>query len=247
MNLPNFGTKMMLSKSMKYLCVLATMLASLAAAAQVKLSIHTKDSVAFFLFVQNQKVNNWPCTDITIAELKPGKQSIKVAMGSENGPLIEQPVNWKDRTHVSYEIRPVKGQMRIMPVAEAVYQAPLNTAVDSAMVVTPAIESEPIDKGCEAPTNGEVLSALKESLGRENFESKKVILVQQHLNAGCFTVDQLRSVLAMFELEESKLQVVQAAKGHIYNREQLSKLEEEFLLEKNKQRVRALVAGWKTE
>lgn len=216
---------------------------------QVRFSLHSADSLPFILFLQGQQVNNMACHDITLADINSGKTQVKVNFGLNSDKVIDQVLNLKDQTQVGYEIRMVKNAWKLVLANEANYTGNSQVLIDSTQVAVD-MPSAPIPAesgGCGAPMNSVDFDHLKRQLSEMHFEAKKVDTIKIVISSNCMSVEQLRYLLANLEMEENKLHILSACKGHVSDVSRLSSVTEDFFLEKNKQKARAILDNWNSQ
>lgn len=99
------------------------------------------------------------------------------------------------------------------------------------------------DVGCEGLCSDSDFRIFTDQLKGAIFESKKLESMKSFVSTHCISVDQLRFLMAQLELEDNRFKLLEAGLNQIYDRDFLKTVEEDFFLEKNKQRVKALING----
>jgi len=233
----------LLNQPMKYLMLLAALCAFVSTFAQSKLTLQANDSLAFRCSIDGNEVNSLPLSELTIPGLAPGKREILLSFA--NGTQHKQILTLKDKLDHHFELREVKGTWRFTLNSEVSFSpVPLNglnsgEVSDSLVIVK--VESYTGSVGCENPATESEFEALKRHIEATTFEMKKVEKMKNFLMLSCVRVDQLRYMLAILEIEDSKLKVLQAAQGHIFDTDHIQSVLDDFFLEKNKEKARSII------
>lgn len=84
---------------------------------------------------------------------------------------------------------------------------------------------------CPWPIKPEVLTNLKGDINTQTLEDSKLEIAKekaQYIDSLCITVDQLREVLILFEYEETKLDFAKHIAPHIFDIDNIGKLNDVF-------------------
>lgn len=212
--------------------------------AQSKISIRAADSLAFYLTVNNEKINNKSCADITVLPVNSGKTTVRIDFANPQIAGFEQVVELKSLVFQQFEIRKPKNKFLLFQFAESKIADSLNVLLNAPEADSIFIPVEKNDysgvKKCESPMNAEEFNALKKSLEKQTFEYKKLEILKSTLALQCITVEQLRFVITKLELEDNKVKIVELSKDNIYDFDRAASIAEDFFLERNKNKVKSL-------
>lgn len=213
---------------------------------QVKTSLFGPDSLPFLFCIDQITINQVPCTDITVPSQSLGKHILQVTLPGDR--VIQQNVIWKSAGTYIYEIKEVKGVLKIALNSESILTvtptpsappAPAVTQVDSIPPAPPVYSG---NIGCSDPLKDATFEELLHQSTSQTFESRRTAWWLSQLGPHCLKVNQLEAVLSDVELEENRLQLLDNLVSHTYDRDNLSSLLPLFLLEKNKQKAQSMIS-----
>lgn len=207
---------------------------------QVKLRISAPDSLSFFAIVNENPINSRSITDITWTQNELGKIKFKISFESTSFNPFEQIIELKSGNFYQFEIRKIKNKLLLFEIAESKYDF-IVVKTDSMSLAKE--EKEVFYTGqtqCESPLKLEEFEALKNRMTQSRFESQKVEELKKIVLLECLNVDQLRTLLSYLELEDNKIKLLEQAKPKIYDIDRSNLFIQDFLLERNKNRVKVL-------
>ncbi|MCC6600298.1 MAG: DUF4476 domain-containing protein [Crocinitomicaceae bacterium] len=213
--------------------------------AQSRVTISSPDSLAFILTINDQKINNVPCTSITIERISAGKTTISMSCGTDRTLVINQQVMLKDQYHTTLDLRKIKNEFKVAMVSEvSVFFAPVlsTDSLTNRTAAVPVTSEYTGKKGCETPADPIVFKELKSDLKGVHFESQKLKMMIVFCSSHCILTDQLYFLLSKLELEENKMSLLENSHKHIYDLDHIDRLSDLFFLEKNRKRVQELGA-----
>lgn len=222
--------------------------------AQTRLSIKAADSLDFIFTFNQVAVNQLPVLSITLDKLPAGKHNIKVAVPSHPEIVIDQVLTLKKNTSVYYDIEKSKGVYKLVLKSESTLMfaenTPTNqpsTAQNLMNIPTPieAVDSSSSvqnnNSGCQSPVHPEDFEQMIAEVNAHFFETKKLDVMKNFLMHHCVRVEQLRFMMSKLSLEDYKYDLLKTSLTHIYDRDKLKSVENDFFLEKNKARVYQLL------
>tara|TARA_B100000963_G_C22190327_1_gene478503 strand:- start:165 stop:569 length:405 start_codon:yes stop_codon:yes gene_type:complete len=83
--------------------------------------------------------------------------------------------------------------------------------------------------GCSGTLNN--TAQLFENINKEYFSSNKLALAKKELAKGCYTVNEIKKIISLFEYDDQKLELSMLSFNYIYDIENFKKLENLFLLQ----------------
>ncbi|MFN8699460.1 MAG: DUF4476 domain-containing protein [Flavobacteriales bacterium] len=213
--------------------------------AQSRLTLTASDSLAFMCSLDGKAVSSTLLSSLTIPGIAAGKHQIKVTFS--NGSSHEQLLTLKDKMHHSYLLSENKGIWMFVISSEANYQPAMLTglavAEDSTVVAETPEEDYDGVTGCAVPCSVPEFDMLKNELGNTFFEIKKLEKMKSFALTTCLRVDQLRFLLTQLEVEDNRLRLLEQAVNSIYDTSRLPLVLDDFFLEKNKERARAIISS----
>lgn len=212
---------------------------------QSRFSISGPDSLAFRCTIDGEEITNRHVTSLTVAGITPGKKTIRVVFF--NGTFIEQIIPLKNNFHSAYSISELKGNWRLNLSSESGYtpseMSGLPETLAQVSVASPEIVDSVSNPGCPAPCSANDFERLKKELQDTRFQTARFEQMKAFCAANCLRVDQLRYLLAVLETEDQKLRLLEIVIGRIYDTERLSSIEDDFFLEKTKEKVRHMLGN----
>lgn len=85
--------------------------------------------------------------------------------------------------------------------------------------------------GCPYPMSANDYYAAKSSISSKDFESTKLDIAKQVTNSNCFTADQIKEIMGLFDFEASKLEYAKYAYSHCYDKGNYFKVNDAFEFE----------------
>jgi len=85
--------------------------------------------------------------------------------------------------------------------------------------------------GCGWPMSSTEFTDVKKSIEAKSFEDSKMTLAKQVGANRCFTVDQVKSLMALFSFEDSKLDIAKFAYDRTYDIDNYYKVNDAFTFE----------------
>lgn len=229
------------------LLALSLLFSSLSSTSQVKVTIFGADSLPFLFAIDQNAINQVACTEITVPFQTIGKHILQATL--PGNIVLQQNITWKSPGTYVYEIKEVKGALKIALNSESLLTAvsspsplpaPVPVVLDSLPTPAPPVYSGVI--GCPEPLSDTVFDELIKTSHAQSFESRRTTWWITQLSSQCLKVDQLNAVLSDVELEENRLQLLENLVGNIYDRDHLTNLIPLFLLEKNKFKAQAMIS-----
>ncbi|MEZ4799643.1 MAG: DUF4476 domain-containing protein [Flavobacteriales bacterium] len=210
--------------------------------AQSKIEFRSADTLAFFIKIEGQKVNILPSSDLSFLWNKPGKQSFNIKFADSRIATFDQVLEIKPASYQVFELKKIKGIFQFFMISETAFVFPqfeLQDSIPEDSVALPINVYQGATR-CEAPIKDTDFAILKDNLNKSNFEFKKVAYLEKTIGEHCFRVEQLRYLISHLELEDNKLKIVELAVDHLYDFDRASLIAEDFFLERNKTKVKAL-------
>lgn len=225
---------------MKYSFLLVFFGFVIAGSAQVKIRVSAPDSLSFLLLCGEKNITNTEVTDVTWTQNETGKIKFKVSFLELKFQAFEQILDLKSGNFYQWEIRKIKNKLLLFQVAESKYDF-LVVEKDSIPEQSPTPTE--VYKGqlqCEIPLNEQEFEALQNRMNLCRFETQRVEELKKIVLLECLTVSQLRTLLNFMELEDNKIKLLEQAKPRIYDIDRSHLFQEDFLLERNKNRLKVL-------
>lgn len=214
---------------------------------QSKISLSTKDTLSFLLQLNDIPVNQMHCTQLSVYPVKDGKTKLRLEFLNPSVAPLEQWIDIKAATFHQFEIRKVKTKLQIFQIAES------KTAdtLASFILLTETPENGPVNissepkytgqKKCDDPISEEEFSALKSQLGEMTSELKKFEILKGIVSLNCLKVEHIRYFISTLELEDYKVRIVEMGKDRIFDFDRAPGIAEDFLLERNKNKVKSML------
>jgi len=220
--------------------VIFFVLIGLGVGAQSKVAFHAPDSMTFLLSLNDVFVNNIPVSDITIVPVNAGKTKVKMTFANESVGTLEQILEIKDKSFLEYEVRKVKNKLQFFLLAESPLL--ITSAMDSTLAADSAATQHAIPEysgssKCSEPMNEVDFAHVKTELGKCNFE----LTPFDYLKKTIPDQDQLRYLLSQLDMEDNKLKILELAKPSIYDFDRAQTITEDFFLERNKIKAKAIL------
>lgn len=219
-------------------------LIGLNAGAQSKVAFHAPDSMTFVLSLNDVSVNNLPVSDIAIVPVVAGKTKVKMTFSNESIGTLEQILDIKDKFFLEYEVRKVKNKLQFFLLAESpllVTEAmDLTLAADSAAAQA-SIPEYSGASNCTSPLNEVDFAHVKMELSKCSFELTRLEYLKKAIPDQCWKVDQLRFLLSQLDMEDNKIKILELAKPSIYDFDRAQTIVEDFFLERNKIKAKAIL------
>lgn len=210
--------------------------------AQSKIEFRSADSLAFFLKIESQKVNILPSSDFSFLWNQAGKQNFNIEFADSRWSTFDQVLDIKANSNQVFELKKVKGIFQFFMISETAFQFPqfeIQNTIPEDSVALPINVYQGATK-CESPIKDTEFALIKDNLNKSNFEFKKVAYLEKTIVQHCFRVEQLRYLISHLELEDNKLKIVELAVDHLYDFDRADLISEDFFLERNKTKVKAL-------
>lgn len=229
---------------MKGTIVIFFVLIGLGVGAQSKVAFHAPDSMTFLLSLNDVFVNNIPVSDIAIVPVNAGKTKVKMTFANESVGTLEQILEIKDKSFMEYEVRKVKNKLQFFLLAESpllITEAmDLTLAADSAAAQAAIPEYSGSSK-CSAPMNEVDFAHVKTDLAKCNFELTRFDYLKKTIPDQCWKVDQLRFLLSQLDMEDNKMKILELAKPSIFDFDRAPMIVDDFFLERNKIKAKAIL------
>lgn len=232
--------------------ILMILVGALQSNAQTKFGVSAVDSMAFLLQLNGQQINQWPVVSMTLPNIASGKTNVSLTFPQRPDLKVTADFDFKPNSVVFYEVVKLKGKFKLQLVSESVSATPLAVTVQAQPSAPNAVEvaSAMVDSvavvletgACENVTNTEEFESLKASLKDIAFENRRFEKMKLFVEGHCLKVDQLRYLMAQLNTEELKVKLLESGMGHVYDPQRLGAVEEDVFLERNKRRVKELVA-----
>lgn len=97
--------------------------------------------------------------------------------------------------------------------------------------------------GCPMPMNSGDFNTAKESIRSKSFESTKLEIAKQITDANCFTAQQIKELVMVFEFEATKLEYAKYAFPHCYDKNNYYKVNDAFTFEASMTELSSFVKG----
>lgn len=97
--------------------------------------------------------------------------------------------------------------------------------------------------GCPMPMNSNDFNTAKESIRSKTFESTKMEIAKQITDANCFTSQQIKELVQVFEFEATKLEYAKYAFPHCYDKNNYYKVNDAFGFEASMTELSNYVKG----
>ena len=97
--------------------------------------------------------------------------------------------------------------------------------------------------GCPYPMNQTDFYSAKSSISSKDFESTKLDIAKQVTNSNCFTADQIKEIMGLFDFEASKLEYAKYAYGHCYDKGNYFKVNDAFEFETSISELQDYIGG----
>lgn len=213
--------------------------------AQSKITISAPDSLPFLAVWNNVAINQHPALSVTFREENTGKIPVQLSFPSRTDIAIQQTLTIKAQMAIVYEVSVVKGQHKLVPASENSYvfesASPMATPPFTPLNDSTSISDAAVSANANIPSNT-AYEELKQAIAQQTFESRKLQLMTTYLQTEKLNVDQLRYLMAQLSLEDRKLELLRIALPSIPDKSRLTEVTEEFLLDKNKEKARELLA-----
>jgi len=177
------------------------------------------------------QATNLPVLGITLYDVDAGKSTLTARLFNTDSVIISQQFMLKPKTHSTFELREVKGVLRIVPVSETEFVAIKSAPAEKELPIDVATPVESAAPPYHMSTN--LFLALKEELEQIQFEGKKLNRMKNYVAVNALSTNQLRQLMSYLELEENKIKMLEAAWPMITDKAQFEFAAQDFLLEKN--------------
>lgn len=236
----------MRNKTLSIILLLTAFLVSTLLSSQTRVSIKAPDSLAFVVYVNDQKVNNIPCLSITFDQSEFGKINFKTEFPGHEKSNFTQSLSLKKNSSTFYEIEKYKGSMKLALKSESALEVSITSAANTASIGSqeitsdiPAIASDSTSgsvagTGCSPEVSAELYQEMIQAVKENFFESRKLELMKNFISQNCVRVEQLRFMMSNLSMEDNKIILLKASNGRISDVNNLKKVEEDFFLQKNK-------------
>jgi Domain of unknown function (DUF4476) len=203
---------------------------------QTKVTISAPDSLPYIAVWNGVQLNQVAVNSITFQESISNKVPVQINFPSHPELNITQSIQLKANYAVILEPGLVKGVPKLVPASETSYQfTASNKVVQNIPVVLDTLALE------QAQLELDAYEELKIALSNQNFEARKMPLIETYLQQHVINVDQLRFILAQISMEDRKLEILRQAVPKVTDRKRLREMTDEFLLDKNKMKAEELI------
>jgi hypothetical protein len=203
---------------------------------QTKVTISAPDSLPYIAVWNGVQMNQVALNSITFQEAVVSKVPVQISFPTHPEWNITQSIQLKANQAIVLEPNLVKGVPKLVPASEMSYQftSPTNALQNTPVVLdTVALENAQMEL--------EAYEQLKIALNNQNFEARKMPLIESYLQQHWVNVDQLRFILAQISMEDRKLDILRQALPKVTDRSRLPEMMDEFLLDKNKMKAQELI------
>jgi hypothetical protein len=209
------------------------------------LTIDAPDSLAFLLTINDKPVNQYPIVSVTFNSPVSGKTNLKVEFPTKPVLNFTQIVNIKKGSNAAYTIERFKGALKLVLSSETIL-TPEETA-SAAEEITPVYAdtmANPVPhNGCENLVDEQLYQDMIVAVDGQHFESKKLSVMSEFALVNCIRTDHLRYMLSKLSQEDNKLVLLQSAKQHIYDRNNLPEAANDFFLARNKAKAIEIISS----
>ena len=215
-------------------------LAALGLEAQSKLVVNAPDSLSFLLFVDEVQMNTVPVSSIHISKLTVGKHNVKVMVQAHESIAL---LNAKNLVSYSYNTALINGKLELVPSGELKLQAKAFQSWSNGAM--PAIQEDNVyvgKKGCENATAAATVDSLVSVLKSKSFDLERKMLARMHLESGCFFAKDIVKIISTVELEENRMDCIQAGLQQVYDLESVNLLLDLVILERNREAIRQKIS-----
>ncbi len=97
--------------------------------------------------------------------------------------------------------------------------------------------------GCPWPMSASEFNDAKTSIGSKNFEDMRLSIAKQVATDRCFTVEQVKGIMGLFNFEDSKLDFAKFAYDHTYDVSNYFKVNDAFTYESSIEELDTYIKG----
>ncbi len=230
----------------KYLLVIIVLLSVTSMGiAQCRLSIEAPDSLAYLLTINDRRVNDYPIVSVTFNITTFGKTNLKVDFPNRQALSFTQIITLKKGSNAVYSIERSKGALKLVLSSESLLTIE-ETATASEEIVDILADSaaNPIKhNGCENLADEQLYQDMIVVVDGQHFESKKLSVMSEFASTHCIRTDHLRYMLSKLSQEDNKIALLAVAKEHIYDRDNLPEVSNDFFLARNKAKAIEIISS----
>ncbi len=241
---------------LKSLLIAIGLIGQLSLTAQItnNISIKSTDSTCFFVFINDILQNSTPFYNIKISDYTEKSMKLKILIPDSSRQVIEKSIffeetlketsaeliyaqnNYKFRYtgEVAIGVNPIDTNQLIIPfhnsilVLDSLYLKDSTFFTDSLLTNPDISVSYKGTIGCKEPLDD--AEPLIENIKAELFSSKKLTLAKKGLTNHCYSINDIKSILSLFEFDDQKLELSFLSYSCAYDLENFYRLKELFLL-----------------
>lgn len=187
-----------------------------------------------------------PATTVTHQENTPGEHVVTTTTVVEEG----DPLDGNENMNINMGLNGVNFNMSVNTGTTAGTTTTTRTTTTTTTTSTPVTSKPVIDNkpkpaeptvyampgytgrvGCGWPMSSTEFADVKKSIEAKSFEDSKMTLAKQVAANRCFTVEQVKGLMALFSFEDSKLDVAKYAYERTYDIDNYYKVNDVFTFE----------------
>ena len=229
------------------------------------LIVKSDDSVDFFIFVDDILQNSYAFDNIKLSGYDKASMKLKIYIPDSSKQIIEKSIYFEQTNReTSAKLIFSSGEYKFRFTGDV----PIGVnAMDTTQLIVPyhtsslfldslfltdsthfsdttfhnlaKSESYSGKIGCSGPLNS--TAQLFENINKEYFSSNKLALAKKELPKGCFTVNEIKKIISLFEYDDQKLELSMLSFNYIYDVENFKKLENLFLLQSSLDKFYAFI------
>ena len=116
----------------------------------------------------------------------------------------------------------------------------LEAAIDSAAL--DSISFIPVYKGrIGCASHVKSVSSIINKINNEELSSRKLYQGNRFLKSNCVSVEQLSEIMTLIEYEDQKLELLNNAKGHVYDLDRMKDLNSQFVLKNSREKFNLIL------
>lgn len=191
----------------------------------------------FYLEVNGHVINAHPCERLVFDVVsKDNKCLLKTKL--LNGDLFEQNITVKQGFRLEYQLGKDKKdnwKWSIMGESPMVLDTAALNSIPSLGAIYAGVRK------CDSPMNEDDFEDLKGNCQATHKSEERMQSITQGMSAFCVTVEQVKQLLNLFELEDEKLELLSSIRDKIYNWDERSQLESSFFTERSQVKAKAIL------
>jgi hypothetical protein len=222
--------------------------------------VSESDSLAFVLKLEDVTVNTLPLKELRVNKCPAGRTDVSIRIANESG-FKGFTIYLENGMENSFILGVRDNELQLSPLSSVSLEGKLKelpegsvytfneyfTTEDEGEENSLEIDSTALEftyagkKGCSKPTKTAEVKTFANQLTNEFLSSRKMALTERFLENNCVRTNDLASLLAQFEFEDQKLELVKKAQNAVFDLDNLHQLGVFFKLNSNREAFELLL------